>query len=178
MQILTYPNPLLRQKAKPVEELNGETRAKAMQMLELMYEAKGVGLAAPQVGWLSRVVVLDVDGRKEGNRVFINPALLEESEEDTTEEGCLSFPGINTKITRAKRVKVAAYTLDGERIEIQAEGIHARAWQHEIDHLEGRLIVDRMTTLARLANSRKLKELEHEFKASQEQAAAPGRRAR
>lgn len=168
MQILTYPHPVLRQKAAPVEEVNGATRAKALQMLDLMYEAKGVGLAGPQVGWLSRVVVLDVDGGRTGNRVFINPTLLEEAEEETSEEGCLSFPGISTKITRSKRVKVAAYNLDGERVEVQADGIHARAWQHEMDHLDGRLIIDRMGPVARLVHARKLKGLEHEFKASQE----------
>jgi peptide deformylase len=176
MQILIYPNPQLRQKAQPVEEVNGETRAKSMEMLELMYAAKGVGLAAPQVGWLARIVVTDVDGRREGNRVFVNPVLIEESGEEVMEEGCLSFPGITAKIPRAARVKVSAYTLDGEKLEIAAEGIHARAWQHELDHLDGSLIVDRMSTVARLANVRKLRQLGQEFKAAQVEGKSASRK--
>lgn len=129
-----------------------------------MYEAKGIGLAANQVGWMERVLVKDETGERTGERVFINPVILHQEGETLEEEGCLSLPGVFGKVMRSEKVVVAAYTLKGERLEIKVEGLSARVWQHEIDHLNGTLIIDKMTPASRLANSKRIKELEQAFR--------------
>lgn len=170
MQILYYPAPALRKEAKPIKDINlsasgGEDyRERAERMLQLMYEACGVGLAANQVGWLERLIVKDETGEHAGERVFINPQIIYEEGETLEEEGCLSLPGVFGKVSRANKVVVVAYNLKGERLEMQAEDLPARVWQHEIDHLNGTLIIDRMTPASRLAVSRRLKELEQMYK--------------
>jgi peptide deformylase len=172
MKILYYPEPLLRKEAVPIEDVNhkGEFyRDKAEGMLELMYEANGIGLAANQVGWLERLIVKDETGKQSasgGERVFINPQIIHEEGETLEEEGCLSLPGVFGKVSRAKKIVVAAYNLKGERLEMEAEGLSARVWQHEIDHLNGILIIDKMTPASRLAVSKRLKELEQMYKIS------------
>jgi len=135
MEVAIYPNPVLKTKAKPIEEINNEVCQIAEEMLETMYNACGVGLAAPQVGLSIRLIVLDVTGEKTGERVFINPYISEEEGETLEEEGCLSFPDVLGKIIRSQHIKVIAYNLKGEKLEIEAEGLLGRAWQHEIDHL-------------------------------------------
>lgn len=125
-----------------------------------MYNACGIGLAAPQAGLSIRLVVLDVTGEKNGERVFINPYISEEKGETLEEEGCLSFPDVMGKIIRSQYVKVIAYNLKGEKLEIEAEGLLGRAWQHEIDHLNGCLFIEKMTPASTIANQSKLKELE------------------
>ena len=132
--------------------------------MELMYQAQGIGLAAPQVGWTVRLFIIDVDGDLHGEKVFINPVITEEVGELNKEEGCLSFPGIMGKVVRAQRIKAQAYTLKGQKIEIEAEGLVARAWQHEIDHLNGCLFIDKMSPASRLAISHQLKEFERSYK--------------
>ena len=132
--------------------------------MELMYQAQGIGLAAPQVGWTVRLFIIDVDGDLHGEKVFINPVITEEVGELNKEEGCLSFPGIMGKVVRAQRIKAQAYTLKGQKIEIEAEGLAARAWQHEIDHLNGCLFIDKMSPASRLAISHQLKEFERSYK--------------
>ena len=160
MEVAIYPNPVLKTKAKPIEEINNETCQIAEEMLETMYNACGIGLAAPQVGLSIRLVVLDVTGEKTGERVFINPYISEEKGETLEEEGCLSFPDVMGKIIRSQYVKVIAYNLKGEKLEIEAEGLLGRAWQHEIDHLNGCLFIEKMTPASTIANQSKLKELE------------------
>lgn len=164
MNIVFYPDPVLRQKAKPLTEINSEVCKKAEEMMELMHQAQGVGLAAPQVGWSVRLFIIDVDGASSGEKVFINPVIIEEQGELNKEEGCLSFPGITSKIIRAQRIKAQAYTLKGQKIEIEAEGLAARAWQHELDHLNGELFIDKMIPSNRLAISQQLKEFERLYK--------------
>ncbi len=164
MNIVFYPDPVLRQKAKPLTEINKEVCKKAEEMMELMHQAQGVGLAAPQVGWPVRLFIIDVDGTSRGEKVFINPIIIEEQGELNKEEGCLSFPGITSKIIRAQRIKAQAYTLKGQKIEIEAEGLAARAWQHELDHLNGDLFIDKMSPSNRLAISHQLKEFERLYK--------------
>lgn len=132
--------------------------------MELIYQARGIGLAAPQVGWSVRLFIIDVDGDLHGEKVFINPVITEEVGELNKEEGCLSFPGIMGKVVRAQRIKAQAYTLKGQKIEIEAEGLAARAWQHEIDHLNGCLFIDKMSPASRLAISHQLKEFERSYK--------------
>ena len=164
MHIVFYPDPVLRQNAKPLTEINNEVCKKAEEMMELMHQAQGVGLAAPQVGWPVRLFIIDVDGTIGGEKVFINPVIIEEHGELNKEEGCLSFTGITSKIIRAQRIKAQAYTLKGQKIEIEAEGLAARAWQHELDHLNGDLFIDKMSPSNRLAISHQLKEFERLYK--------------
>ncbi len=164
MKILLYPDPRLSRKARPVKEITEEVCKKAKEMLRLMYEAEGVGLAAPQVGWPVRLLVKGTSGEKTGGSVFVNPVIMHEEGESLEEEGCLSLPGVFGNIARSETVRVVAYNLEGERLEIEAEGLEARVWQHEIDHLNGRLIIDSMTPAGSVANSRRIKELETIYK--------------
>jgi peptide deformylase len=167
MNILIYPDPLLRQKAKPLTEINKEVHQKVEEMIELMYEANGIGLAAPQVGWSVRLFIIDADGDKNEEKVFINPTIIEETGELNKEEGCLSFPGIMGKVIRAQRIRAHAYNLKGQKLEIEAEGLVARAWQHELDHLNGSLFIDRMNPANRVSISHQLKEFERSYKGIQ-----------
>jgi len=164
MEIAVYPNPVLRIKAEPIEDINNKICQISEEMLDTLYDAYGVGLAAPQVGLSIRLVVLDITGEKTGERVFINPYIAEERGETLEEEGCLSFPDVMGKIRRSQYVKVIAYNLKGEKLEIEAEGLLSRAWQHEIDHLNGCLFIDKMTPANTIANKPKLKELELSYK--------------
>ena len=164
MNIVNYPDPVLRQRAKPLTEINKEVYLKVEEMMELMYQAQGIGLAAPQVGWSVRLFIIDADGDSHEEKVFINPVIIEEAGELNKEEGCLSFPGIMSKVVRAQRIKAQAYNLKGQKIEIEAEGLAARAWQHELDHLNGCLFIDKMSPANRLAISHQLKEFERSYK--------------
>ena len=164
MNIVNYPDPVLRQRAKPLTEINKEVYLQVEEMMELMYQAQGIGLAAPQVGWSVRLFIIDADGGSHEEKVFINPVITEEAGELNKEEGCLSFPGIMGKVVRAHRIKAQAYNLKGQKIEIEAEGLAARAWQHELDHLNGCLFIDKMSPANRLAISHQLKEFERSYK--------------
>lgn len=163
MEFVTYPDPRLRKKCSPITEIDDETLNRAEEMLELMYAREGVGLAGPQVGWLERIVTVDIEGNREGDRIFVNPKIIESEGSVKDEEGCLSLPGIWVPITRAERVVVSAYTIRGKKVEMEAEGTAARAWQQEIDHLNGMLIIDRTTPTAIMQVRRKLKKLEREY---------------
>ena len=137
--IRTEEDPVLRKISKPVKEVTPKIITLIDDMLDTMYEAMGVGLAAPQVGILKRIVVIDVG---EGPIVLINPRIVETSGEQTGEEGCLSVPGKAGQVTRPDHVKVIAQNEDMEEIELEGEGLLARAFCHEIDHLDGHLYVD------------------------------------
>lgn len=163
MNILIYPDPALRKKAKPLTSIDKEVHEKVEEMMELMRQANGVGLAATQVGWNVRLFIIDADNNKHHDKVFINPKIIEESGETNKEEGCLSFPGVMSKIIRAHRIKAHAYNLDGQKIEIEAEGLVARAWQHEMDHLDGCLFIDKMSPANRLSVTQQLKEFERTY---------------
>ena len=158
MDIKVYPDPVLKIKAKPIEEIDTEICNIAEKMLETMYDNCGIGLAASQVGLSIRLMVLDVTGERTGERVFINPRIIEEKGETFEEEGCLSFPDVMGKIIRSKYIKVIAYNLKGEKLEMEAEGLLGRAWQHEIDHLNGTLFIERMMPASTIAIQQKLKE--------------------
>ena len=161
LRIVTYPDPVLRQPAEAVTEFNDEVRGVAHRMLELMREAPGVGLAAPQVGLSWRVFVANPTGEPGDDRVFINPEIVGASRDVAAmEEGCLSLPEIRGEVQRPRRVTVRAIDLDGERFELTSDELPARVWQHEIDHLDGVLIIDKMTRMDHLANRRPLKALE------------------
>lgn len=161
LRIVKYPDPVLRQPAEPVSEVNDEVRGVAHRMIELMHEAPGVGLAAPQVGLSWRIFVANPTGEPGNDRVFINPEIVNASRDVAAmEEGCLSLPEIRGEVQRPRRVTVRAIGLDGEPFELTSEELPARIWQHEKDHLDGVLIIDKMTRMDRLANRRPLKALE------------------
>jgi len=158
LPILSYPDPILREPALPVEKVTPEIRKLVEDMAETMYDAPGVGLAANQVGVKLRIFVIDVAGEDEPSdlMVFINPEILERDGVQTYTEGCLSFPGITEDIKRAETVKVRAMGLDGATFELEADGLLAVAIQHENDHLEGVLMIDKVNAVKRKLMSRKL----------------------
>mgnify|MGYP002623045794 CR=1 FL=1 len=159
--IVNYPHPVLREKAKPIGKITEEVVAVAIRMLQLMHEAPGVGLAAPQVGLSWRMFVANPTGEAEDDRVFINPTLSDPSRSvEDYEEGCLSLPDIRAIIRRPKAMTVTATDLDGKEFTLTSDELPARVWQHEFDHLEGVLILDRMSLADKVANKRKIKELE------------------
>jgi peptide deformylase len=159
LKITRYPAPVLAQGAKPVERVDDIIRKLADKMLDIMVETKGIGLAGPQAGVPLRIFVISLDGTKEHGRAYINPRVEPYGPIEVNEEGCLSLPGIWSKIRRHTNCRVTALDLDGREFSEDVTGLHARALQHENDHIEGRLIVDRMTQIARIANRNRLKEL-------------------
>ena len=176
LEIVQYGHPVLRQKCRPVAEVTDETRKLAEDMIETMRDAQGVGLAAPQVGIDLRMAVVDVSHDPEcitylkvnGEDaelasimplVFINPEIELGKDKESDTEGCLSIQGISADVHRPESVKVKLPQLDGSTLEIETDGLLARALQHEIDHLNGVLFVDRLNSAAKLSARRKLKRL-------------------
>lgn len=161
LKIVHYPAAVLRKKAAPIKEINDEVRAVAAKMLQLMHEAPGVGLAAPQVGLAWRMFVTSYSGKPEDDAVFINPVILEPSREtEDYDEGCLSLPDIRGMIRRPIGVTIQATGLDGKPFALASNEFPARVWQHEFDHLDGVLIIDKMTPMDRKATHRKVADLE------------------
>jgi len=159
--IVNYPHPVLRQKAAPIEQITDQVRVVAKRMLQLMHEAPGIGLAAPQVGLPWRMFVASDSGQAEDDRVFINPRLVEPAEEtEAIDEGCLSLPGINVKVRRPTGISIEATDLEGNDFRLSSDELAARVWQHEYDHLDGVLIIDRMSPIDKLANRKAIKLLE------------------
>ncbi|MBI4619252.1 MAG: peptide deformylase [Desulfobacterales bacterium] len=156
LKILTYPDPVLKKKAKPVEIIDERIKKLAEDMIETMYAAPGVGLAAPQVGESLRVITVDVTRKEEGLIVLINPEIISSEGECTEEEGCLSVPDFKEIVQRKEKVLVKGLDLEGRKIQIPAEGLLAIAFQHEIDHLDGILIIDRVSRLKRDIFKKKL----------------------
>ena len=168
LKIVNYPQPVLLQRAAPQETFDESLRQTVDEMFDAMYAARGVGLAALQVAIPRRLFVVNVevddresgrDAVRSGERVFVNPELLELQGEQLGDEGCLSIPGVSGQVLRAERVKVHAQGVDGEPFELAAEGYLARAIQHEYDHLEGRLFIDRLSPADKALAQRTLKEL-------------------
>ncbi|NOZ25957.1 MAG: peptide deformylase [Nitrospirae bacterium] len=151
LEIKKYPDPVLRRKALPVENVDGALQRLIDDMIETMYAAPGIGLAAPQVGESRRVVVVHVNLNEEEHPliVLLNPEIVEYDGKVVSEEGCLSVPGYVSSIERAAMVIVRGLDREGRPVEIEAEGLLARALQHEIDHLDGLLFVDRMSPIKR-----------------------------
>ena len=161
--ITHFPAPVLAKPANPIEKITDDVRRLADRMIDIMLENKGVGLAGPQAGVDLQIFVVSVDGTKENAKVYINPQISLSGSLEENEEGCLSLPGICTKVKRYKTCTVTATDLDGNEFTEEAEGLLARAFQHEFDHLQGRLIKDRMGRVAAIAHRRRLKELEKEY---------------
>ena len=160
LQIVHYPAAVLRAVAEPIDTIDGTVAAVAARMLELMYEAEGAGLAAPQVGLSWRMFVTKADDRRP-DLVYINPALSElDAELAVRAEGCLSLPAITAKVRRPASATMTALDREGREFTLRDDGLLARVWQHEVDHLNGVLIIDKMTPMDRIANRRPLKDLE------------------
>ena len=155
-----YPEGVLGKRAEPVGEIADEIRALASRMIEIMVESKGIGLAGPQAGVGLRIFVVSVDGSAENAKVYINPEIITSGAIDAMEEGCLSLPGIYAKIRRYKQCTVTATDLEGNEFSEEAEGLLARAFQHEYDHLEGTLIKDRFSRVQMIGARKRLKEME------------------
>jgi peptide deformylase len=156
LTILEYPDPRLRTRARPVTQIDAAMRRLIDDMLETMYAAPGVGLAAPQVDFHQRLLVLDVSEQKDMPLVLINPEILSRGELCMSEEGCLSVPGYYEPVQRARTVRVRAQNRDGKSFEMDCEDLLAVCVQHEMDHLEGKLFVDYISELKRSRIRKKL----------------------
>jgi peptide deformylase len=163
LPILTYPDPRLHKKAKPVDVVDDRIRRIVRDMAETMYEAPGVGLAATQVDVHERIVVIDVSEDKSDLLVLINPEITWKSDDRRVyEEGCLSVPGVYDEVERASQITVQAVNEKGERYEFDAEGLLAVCVQHELDHLEGKVFVEYLSNLKQTRIKTKMRKLERQ----------------
>ena len=163
LRILHYPDPRLRGKAGQIKQVDSFLQEMNARMSELMEQAHGVGLAATQLGLPIRFIVINPEGEEGKPQAFINPVILERTGRVVEEEGCLSVPGIHARVRRALHVSVRAQLLTGETVEIEAEGLAARVWQHELDHLDGSLFVDRLGVTKKILIASRLHDLEKAF---------------
>ena len=159
LEILHFPNPRLRRRAEPVGTVDESVRRLIDDMFETMYDAPGIGLAAPQVDVAKRVITIDLSKDRSEPLCLVDPEILWANGEAETEEGCLSVPGVYDVVKRAERIRVRATDRDGRSREIGAEGLLAACIQHEIDHLDGRLFVDHLSRLKRQRIRRKAEKL-------------------
>ncbi len=160
LKLVVYPAPVLKKVAKDVTLFDPWLGAVVARMKEVMVENKGVGLAAPQVGLQLRIFVASPEGKGEEAKAYINPVLTDEAGSEEGEEGCLSLPEIRIKVTRFTKLRIEAVDEHGTPFSEDLEAFHARIVQHENDHLEGILLLDRMSPVAKLANRKQIKELE------------------
>lgn len=149
LEILHFPDARLREHARPIPEVDSEIRRMADNMLETMYDAPGIGLAATQVNLPRRIIVLDISDDKGAPLCLINPQIVSRDGLVQMEEGCLSVPGVFEPVARAERIRVAALDIDGKALTVDADGMLAVCIQHEIDHLDGRLFVDHLSSMKR-----------------------------
>jgi peptide deformylase len=161
-RITHYPASVLAGRAQPVEKIDDTIRKLVEKMTDIMLEHKGIGLAGPQAGVPLRIFIISPDGTRENVKVYINPTVTPTGELEAFEEGCLSVPGVYTKIRRYKKCRVTATGLDGKEFTQEAEGLLARALQHEYDHIEGMTIADRMGAAAKITHRKQLKKLRQE----------------
>ncbi len=164
LKVVKYPEPVLSQPGEPVTEFDKELRKLVADMFETMYAAQGIGLAAPQVAVAKRITVIDLSMGKNAKDklVLINPEIIERAGKQYEEEGCLSFPDIREKIQRAFKVTIRAQDENGKWFEMDGEELLSRAFQHEIDHLDGVLFITRMSPLKRDLNLRKIRKMQRE----------------
>lgn len=170
MQIVPYPHPALRWKSRPVQEINADLRKTVAEMFELMYAHNGIGLAANQVDLPYRLFVLNLTGDKDAKEeelVFLNPEILKRKGTTEGEEGCLSFPGMYGDVKRAAEIVVEAFDLDGNVFEYTLDDLGSRAVQHENDHLDGVLFIDRMTESVRKTFEPMIADFETQYRRKQ-----------
>ncbi len=175
LKILEYPDPRLRITASPVPAVTGEIRQLAADMLETMYAAPGVGLAATQVDRHIRLIVIDISDTRDQPHVLINPEILAREGVETGDEGCLSVPGVTEGVERAARVRVRALDTAGKTIEFEADGLLAVCIQHEMDHLVGKLFVDYLSELKRQRLKKKAAKARRQDGAAKPTAPGPSR---
>ena len=164
LKVVKYPEPVLSQPGEPVTEFDDELKKLVEDMFETMYASQGIGLAAPQVAVSKRVTVIDLSQGKDPEQklVLVNPEVILREGKQYEEEGCLSFPEIREKVQRASKVKVRAQDLKGKWFEMDGEELLSRAFQHEIDHLDGMLFIFRMSSLKRDLVLRKIRKMQRE----------------
>ena len=159
-QLVLHPDPVLRETARPVESFDESLATLVSEMIRIMHESEGVGLAAPQAGHALQIFVCNAGTEDEADSVFINPEIMQtDGAQEWAEEGCLSLPKIHGRVRRPTYVRIRAQDLTGATFEVESETFHARIWQHEYDHLQGVLILDRMRPIDRLAARRAIKDL-------------------
>ncbi len=164
LTIVKYPEPVLQQPGEPVTEFDADLRKFVADMFETMYASQGIGLAAPQVGVSKRITVIDLSQGKDPEQklVLINPEVISNEGKQYEEEGCLSFPEIREKVSRAAKVSVRAQDEYGKWFEMDGEELLSRAFQHEIDHLDGILFIFRMSALKRSLSLRKIRKMQND----------------
>jgi peptide deformylase len=176
LQIVQYPHPTLRHVSKPLKRVDKELHAIVRQMFDLMYEAKGVGLAANQVDLPYRLFVINLESdpaAPEKEMVFLNPVLVSRKGTAEAEEGCLSLPGLYADVKRPERVTLNAFDLAGQEINLELDGLFARAVQHEIDHLDGILFIDRLSPTVEMSVKDALVDFELQFAGQRERGELP-----
>jgi len=175
LELVEYPHPALLRRAKPLVRIDDGLCDAVAQMFDIMYEAEGIGLAAPQVALPYRLFVVNTTGRRGAGEemVFVNPSLSRPRGTAVQEEGCLSLPGLRMDVRRPERIVVDAWALDGTPIRLDLEGLLSRVVQHEFDHLEGRLFIDRLPDAATLEARRMLDGFHDVFRGQQSRGAMP-----
>src|SRR5262245_48474777 len=176
MQILQYPHPALRFKSTPITRITDDLRATVREMFELMYASEGIGLAANQVGLPYRFFVLNLTGKREEKdqeHVFINPEISRRKGTQEAEEGCLSLPKLYGQVRRANEIFVEAFDLDGAGFELTVDDLGSRAIQHEVDHLDGVLFIDRLSEAAKREVAPRLADFEAQHRRAQELGLTP-----
>lgn len=175
MQIVTHPHPTLRHESKTIKRVDAALRTIVDEMFELMYQAKGIGLAANQVNLPIRLFVVNLDSDPEHGEqmVFINPVISRPRGNEEAEEGCLSIPQVYALVKRPKQVRVNAFNLKGEELEADVDGLLARVIQHETDHLDGVMFTDRVTETARANIIDELEEFEIDYQSKQQTGQIP-----
>jgi peptide deformylase len=159
-ELLTYPDKRLRKKSNPITEITDEIRQRGLALMDFMHESRGIGLAAPQVNWHVRLMAINLTGQKRDGLIFLNPEIVEVSKSTfSAKEACLSVPGITGKVERPREVIVSAMNMDGEVNRFELDGLLARCFLHEFDHLDGRLFIDRLSAAGKAAIRGKLKKL-------------------
>lgn len=176
MQIVRYPHPALRWKSKPVTSITAELRDIVREMFELMYASEGIGLAANQVNLPYRLFILNLSGKREEKdqeHVFINPEIIRRKGTQEAEEGCLSFPKLYGQVRRSNEIVVEAFDLDGRGFELKIDDLGSRAIQHETDHLDGVLFVDKLSESSRREIAPTLSDFETQYRREQELGICP-----
>ena len=175
MEIVLFPHPTLRYKSKPIAKVNRALKAIVDEMFELMYEARGIGLAANQVDLPLQLFIINISGEKGAGEelVFVNPVISQPKGTGSADEGCLSMPGIEAAVSRPASVHISAYDLNGNEIDFNASGLLARAIQHEFDHLNGVLFIDRISETEKKQVDFDLEEFQIEFEAKRQSGTIP-----
>src|SRR5437762_6516428 len=174
MKIVHYPHPALRRAARPLTSIDKKVERYIAEMLDLMAEGKGLGLAGPQVALPFQIFVMNLEPeQRDQAKAYINPVIMERRGSVEGEEGCLSFPGLFAKVRRARTIRFQAYDVKGQLQEGTVSELEARVWQHEVDHLHGELFIDKMGPIAKMASRGQVKKFEREFRRAQEHGDIP-----